>query len=282
VFGTALVPGMIVSVGLFAAGIGLLYALVRRRFDAAVSRDTAVMLTLFPGTYFVMRPGPEALFLLLTVAAFWFADARRWLLAGIAAALATVTRVQGVLLFLPLAWMYWTQWRETRQHDWRVLSLGLIPAALGAFMLYLWRLTGTPLASVKIQAAWGNQPTYPFDWLIRFVRDPHWLAYYGWDLAPLSALLTLAALAGLVIMVRRPAIPKEYAIYVGLSLYLMITRDNSNAASRFLMQLFPLFLVLALLVRQRPLVRDGVLVTFAILQTWAFLAFMEARNWAGT
>ena len=141
---------MVLSNLAFAAGL-LLVAATGLRFGATEDEvERAVFfLAFFPTSYFFSLPMTEALFLCLSAASFYFAGRGQWWAAGVAGTLAASTRFVGVLLlpallFLPV--------KNAREKAW----LLLIPAGTGAFMLYLQRLTGDPLAFVHAQTLWGR------------------------------------------------------------------------------------------------------------------------------
>ena len=64
------------------------------------------LLAIFPTSVFFTTLYTESLFLMTSVAAFYYARRSRWALAGIWGLLASLTRVTGLLLLLPLAWEY--------------------------------------------------------------------------------------------------------------------------------------------------------------------------------
>jgi hypothetical protein len=102
---------------------------------------TAMLLMLFsPPSWVLFAPYTEPLFLLCAVLCLLWARRQRWWLAGLAGALATLTRQQGLFLLLPLAWELWeATGRSPRRalaawRDW--LALGLIPLGLLIWLLY--------------------------------------------------------------------------------------------------------------------------------------------------
>jgi hypothetical protein len=127
--------------------------------DAAFA---TLLLLVNPFAFALYVPYSESLFLLCAVLALYCASLRRWWLASLTAALATLTRQQGILLALPLAWMaLWPPEHkgkrtlplqsETRQHHTgrylvrtlrdgarlkRLLPLTLIPFSYGGWLLY--------------------------------------------------------------------------------------------------------------------------------------------------
>lgn len=101
---------------------------------------SAWLLLSAPVSFVLSAPYPEALFLLWAVLCFLFARRKSWWLAGGAGALAVLTRQQGLLLALPLAWELWESagrdWRRALRswRDW--LSLALIPGGMLFWVLY--------------------------------------------------------------------------------------------------------------------------------------------------
>jgi Gpi18-like mannosyltransferase len=237
-------------------------------------------MVIFPSSYFGLRPGPESLFLFLAIGSLLYARQNNWVLAGVLGALATLSRLQGVLLFLPLLYIYYQQYRSTKAHAPAALGLLLIPAALLSFMVYMYWLTGNLFASFDIQQVWDNNLSYPFAAMVQFLSVPHIIHYYGFDLSLVSFVFVFFAIILTVAMVRMPHMRAEYIIYTMLSIYLIIARDTLTASLRYLMPVFPLYLILALLVHDRKTTQNLVFFTFVSLQLFYFLSFVHTYNWA--
>jgi len=132
------------------AAVLLVWALYRlARLDLAPhdARFATLACVLSPLAVALQVPYPEALFLLCAVLTFLWAKSGRWLLAGMAGALATLTRQQGLLLVLPLAWMAWDSMRDSgrvlktgperrAQVVLRGIALLAIPLTYGVWILY--------------------------------------------------------------------------------------------------------------------------------------------------
>src|SRR5262249_8326119 len=135
-----------------------------------------------------------------TVSAFYFFRTRRWLLGGAAAALATATRVTGVLILPALAWIAWENVTPERRDRLTALGgLALATAGVGAYSLYIYRFTGNPCEWAASIQRWGYYPGGP-PWtpLVRLVAAlaTHPYLYLTQDrMAPYDTLNGLAALA---------------------------------------------------------------------------------------
>ncbi len=95
---------------------------------------------MLPVAFVLFAPYSESLFMFCSVVAVLMARRDRWWLAGSWGALAVLTRQQGLLLLVPLAWEFW----EAAHRDWRTaltrwraaLSLLLIPIALVGWVAF--------------------------------------------------------------------------------------------------------------------------------------------------
>ncbi len=91
-------------------------------------------LMLAPFAIFWLLPYTEPVFLVWAMVTFRALWHRRWAWAGWGAALATLTRQQGVFLLVPIAWTLWEQRREVRWWTWGVLALA--PLAWAGWIAY--------------------------------------------------------------------------------------------------------------------------------------------------
>lgn len=117
--------------------IFVFYRLARLDCNDEQARRATALLLCWPASVALFLPYTEALFLLLSVYCFFAARHQKFWLAGLAGALATLTRQQGLFLVLPLAWEIWEasdrQWSSAAKKS---LSLFLIPAAYALWVVY--------------------------------------------------------------------------------------------------------------------------------------------------
>jgi dolichyl-phosphate-mannose-protein mannosyltransferase len=265
----------------FLLAMVLLYRLLAPDVGHRAAFLTVVIMTVFPASYYAVRPGPEALFLLLSIGAFLCARNGDWLATGVLGALAALTRPFGVLLIIPLAYMAYRQTRRNGRFDTTILSLTLIPIALVAFMAYLYKLTGNAFAWLDILRAWHTGVTWPFS-LVAFFSGPSVVDWWGWNLTPISVLATLGAVALVLIAWRCPRVNREYVIWASINVIALVSRDVTEAAPRVILTVFPLMLVAALLLEKRATARMFFIYLFGTLQIMFFLAFLQGEFWALT
>jgi hypothetical protein len=294
VAGKTTVAGILVSLACFAAALLLLYRLVRDEFGGAAAAWTVVLLSFACTSFFFQAVYSESLFLLLTVASFSAGRRGRWVLAGLSGGLAALTRSAGVLLLLPLAWMWLEQYRagalrlpgsasaqpllaRGRQHVASLAALLLVPAGLGLYMAFLARRFGNPLEFMVAEKHWHRHFHLPFvsmwegaqaAWTSvgRMAADP--AVYTRFERLPfrdqwvtlgnLTAFLALVfAVLMLVVCWRR--LPSAYTVFAVVALLLPLAYPTHGTPllsfPRFVLVDFPLFVALALLVEKRPVMR---------------------------
>jgi Gpi18-like mannosyltransferase len=103
----------------------------------------------------------EALFVAFAAGSYWAAYVRRdLLLAGLCGALAAATRNSGVLLLIPLVYLWL---RNQSEFGWQaVWKLALVPIGLVGYMIFLWYKFGDPLIFANAQTTgWARKLTNP-------------------------------------------------------------------------------------------------------------------------
>jgi len=269
---------LVVSNVSFFGALVVLYALTRREFSEQLARRTVVLVAIFPTSFFFLAPYSESLFLLSTLLSFWWARRDRWVLAGLAGAVAAITRSIGIVLIPCLLLEAFSKRPHAAALRTRVLG-SLVPM-LSPVAYALWWLgrTGDALQPLHAQASWMRSLTFPVFTLAnaialgsRGIGDPVGIYWTG------DLLLTAALLVPLTIAWRR--LPLPYLTYASLSFLVPLTLPLSArplvSVPRYEIVVFPAFWALALLT-DRPVLRRVVLVLSTAGFVIAALAFM---NW---
>lgn len=293
--GLGYVPaGIVVSLACFLGAAVLLYELAAQALDAKAALWAVTFLSIAPTSFFFQAIYSESLFLLLSVALFFFAQRRRWLLAGLMGLLATLTRNTGVVLAVPLALFYlqsigW-QWRRVRAGG---LSVALVFGGLAAYMAYLWSAYGDSLLFLRNQREWGRSFAAPYVTVARGVRsgylgsvhllardDLAHLSTWLWKNNPsIADLINLVALIAVVTLIafgwRRLGAP--YTVYALLAVIFVLfspaTRQPLMSLPRFALVVFPLAMALAAWTSRRPLVRAVVVGLSLVALAWLSARF---------
>jgi hypothetical protein len=123
--------------------LGFLYVFYRLVQMECLEADAAfstVIMLLAPSAFVLFAPYPESLFLLCGASCFYLARKRRWWLAAFTGSLATLTRQQGIFLFVPLVYELWDAsgktWLGVKASWHKLLALALIPGSYILWILY--------------------------------------------------------------------------------------------------------------------------------------------------
>jgi hypothetical protein len=110
------------------------------------AQRAALLLLCSPMGFVLFIPYTEGLFLLFSIICLYGTRRRRWWLAGLAGALAVLTRQQGIFLLIPLGWEIWNAQRDRiagaadSRNGWADPAVwgatALIPGALLLWMIY--------------------------------------------------------------------------------------------------------------------------------------------------
>ncbi|HZU13406.1 MAG TPA: mannosyltransferase family protein [Chloroflexota bacterium] len=264
---TAFLSAIVASNAAFLVALLYLWRLVCEEFSAAAATRSVLYVTVFPTALFFFAGYTESLFLALSVAAFYHLRRGSWLPAGCAAALASGTRVTGAILLAPFLYEY------LRTHDppWRphrdLLGVLLVPAGLGAFMLYLAITAGDPLAFSHVQVHWHRVVTAQL-WtgfaagarlLVTLPPASFYQAHDLIDVGLGGGFLVLTIYAARIL-------PAAYTIYAA-AFWPLVLSDPALAGaypaplvslSRYILALFPIFMSLGVLGRH-PRVHESYL-----------------------
>lgn len=264
-----IVTGWIISNAAALIAFYLLYRLILLDYGPRVGRYAVWLLAFFPTSLFLSVVYAEGLFLALTVAAFYAARKQRWLAAGLLGALSGVTRSVGVLIILPLAW----EWYQQRPRRWRnAAPLALIPLGLGAYMLYLARNFGDPLAFSATQAFWDRavSPLTILDRLNTLVRSP---AAFLQEPGITTYEITFVFLALFLLMVVFWKQRLSYALFATYSIAIPLSTIQTVSFSRFMLVIFPLFIAMAQILYRPVLFRINIIGMFilqiVLVSRWA-------------
>jgi hypothetical protein len=113
-----------------------LYRLARLDLPPASAELACIIFIAFPVSAILFAPYTESLWILFAVLTLLWSRQGRWLAAGTAAAGAVLTRQQGILLLIPMAWELWER-KRLDPRNWRGFAALLMPPlAYAGWILY--------------------------------------------------------------------------------------------------------------------------------------------------
>ena len=290
--------GYLLANAAFLGALLVLYRLILLDYgETALARRALWALALFPTALFFSAVYTESLFLLLSVSALYLWRRDYLWLAGLVGIAAALTRSAGVFLILPFLALIWDRYRR----DWRAYWPGIIPAFLPAlgpagFAVLLDREQGNWNAFIDVQEQWNRYSAAPWEtlqcavatchtlggepdgvswgWLSELLNSPSWetLTSTAWrasiansDVLELVVTVLFLGLAVLGLKV----LPFYQTVWVLPALLIPLLQPSEVHAlmsmPRFVLVLFPLFVVLAKLLQPRWLRIPWTIVSVTLL-----------------
>ena len=247
--GRMLLAGLVLSSAFLFGGMAYLYKLVKLDYRDEIAGRAVWLLGIFPTSVFFTSMYTESLFLMTSVASFYYARRGRWALAGFWGLLASMTRIAGLLLLIPLLWEFMSQnsFSVRKSLRPRLFWLLLVPAGVLVYMGILQQSTGDPLAFADMQVTgWGHKFSYfvgsiTGDIGILMDKSEYWVLY------------ELAATAFLAVMtiVSLKKLRGSYTLYMLISLLFFLAEGTTKSISRYLIVVFPIFILMPLLAKRK-------------------------------
>jgi hypothetical protein len=263
--------------------------------------QSVLALLLFPSAFFLFAAYTESLFLMLILAACLCAQHKRWLPAGILAALATLCRLQGILLIPVLSWFYLAAAAEAKgmqplmqiQAIWKMVTTSaerekarsvllrpngfaiLLPGvALLAYLGWL-HYANLGTTSQALENFWGIHTVMPWEGFRLFLGRLFTRQKVFIDYIDLGTLLLMLIVCTYAVFRLDPA----YSIYNWLNISLFFMRGTPphllDSFSRYLLLLFPAFLIFGAIHNRRLAIFFGSL-SF-IIQLFLVMSFLDWR-----
>lgn len=281
-----LLAALIVSnLGALAAFVALAllaaYEAVPAEAEVAASRAVR-MLAIYPFAFVLAAPYADGVFVGLALWALLLMRRGDWAWAALCVFLATMTRLEGLILVLPLLYEYHAHHRSLRglRAAGAVLVVAFAaPVGLALYAAYLAVRFGQPLAFLQRVSLYWHYTTSPL-WATLPYPASGVLVLPGWGYGPLLSAASLALFGGGAILtlatLRR--MPFSFALYsVGLLLAgaaaLVFAPDAFRSPGVYLVAAAPLFLLLGRWSARRPgldtiLVVCGLLLQAALALVW--------------
>lgn len=250
---TAITAGLtlVSAAGSMLAAI-LLFRIVAAGSGRRVALGATALLVAGPYSFVLLAPYSEALFLAAALLAWWAASSGRWMLAGLALAVASATRINGLFIVPAVALLYLLCRRRTGE-PWRARSLGVL--ALGScgvagYFSWLWLRTGNLFAWSAAEASgWKRRTVWPWTSLCNTVNLAERKNFSERLEYSLDLVFAAVIVVGLVVLLWRRAWPE--AVLVGTTAACMMTSIDYISIARGALLLFPLPVLVAGTLRSR-------------------------------
>ena len=278
-FWVAMVLSTLCSIG----AVWLLRRLLLLDFSKEIVQKTLVLLLLFPTAFFLVAIYSESLFLFLSVLVLYLARKQKWLWASVVTMFLAVTRLSGILLILPLLYEYYVVEVAGRKKRWfqhvELLSFGIPPLLLLAYSYFNLMTWGDPLYFVHAHGALGNSRevssiVFPFVTVYRYLKIFMTVSssqYEFWIAVLEFATLGFASL-GLYLGWKQKMRP-SYLLFAASMLFLPLFSGTLSGFPRYVLPVFPLFVVFSVLFQDKLKLWRVFLVISFLLQILLLLLF---------
>lgn len=252
--------GLAISWLSFLVSLIFVNKIVHLDYGKKIATKTLIFLSFFPLAFFYQSVYAESLFLLGSTACFYFVRKRKWLASALFGFLAVATRPFAIAL-VPAILVEGGIKNKKAWFTAFISGLGLV-----SFMIYLQTKFGDFLLFQESLSAWGQSkfvilPQTVYRYLKIFFLVPnslmtHWLSYVEF-----ACVFLYFGLAYWVFKNVR----KSYGVFMFSLLFIVTGLGTFTSVPRYLLSLFPGFLGLALLTKDKKKLTLMVFVIFLIL-----------------
>lgn len=268
-FGNAVLAGWIISSVSLIIACAFVYKLVKEFHPFVDPYQVVFFLLIFPTAFFLNAVYTESLFLALSLAAFYFALKKNFLLAGVIGFIASLTRISGILIFIPIAWEYYEAVGLKRLFNLKFLPIMLIPFGTFCFFLYHYLAFGDWLLFFKVESWWGRQ----------FILNKDYFNLSSYPaVINFSLDLTFTILAFIATALSFKKLSVSYGLYMLSTLVFVLSSGTMMSIGRYILVLFPIYILAASFKNQ--LLKQA-LVMVSILLFGMYITLFVNNYWAG-
>jgi len=257
-------------VGLFLSSLFLflslifLYKLTLLDFDRNISLNSIIFLLLFPCSLFFNLIYAESLLLLLTVLSVYLARTNKWHLAGLCGLLASLTKPEGVILFIPLLIELFILIKKDKKYLKNLIYLILVPVGLLIYMLYLKYNFNNPFLFIEAQKEWWRVSGNIFTNLVA-------------SFSLIKGIFFICSLLSSYLVFKY--IRKSYGIYT-LSILLTSLTGTFTSLNRHTSIIFPIFILIAYINNKHEILGSAVKFIFCLFLSYFIVLYVNGY-WVG-
>lgn len=256
--------------GFFLSGLFLLLALIflykltMLDFDRNISLNSIIFLLLFPFSLFFNLIYAESLLLFLCILSIYFARTNRWHLAGLCGMLATLTKPEGVIIFIPLLMELFVSIKKDKNNFRNLIYIMLVPAGLLIYMIYLKISFNEPFLFIKAQEEWWRVSGNIFTNLVA-------------SFSIIKGIFLFCFLLFSYFVFKY--IRKSYGIYA-LAILLTSLSSTFTSLNRHASIIFPIFIFLAYINNKNEIVGNAVKFIFCLFLSYFTVLYVNGY-WVG-
>jgi len=256
------ISGLLISHMSAAAALLGIYKITSLDYPKRIARRAVVLTLLWPGSFYLASFYTEALFLALSVWAFYLLRVGRPVFGGVLGAVSTATRLIGIAI-IPAFWVESVVSKKSKRVSIFFGSM-LIPLGLAAYMVFLSSIVGDPLAFSRDGEIFGEYrlgtpfsvPQALYRYLFKILPNLNYSYFFGTFTAYLelatALLLTIFSLVGFF------KLRASYWVYLVISFLVPVHALNFVSLPRYTLSMFPFFILGSVLLESFPPVARNV------------------------
>jgi Gpi18-like mannosyltransferase len=261
--------GWMISSFFLFLGAFYLFKITKEFHSEADPLLAVFLLLIFPTSFFLNSVYTESLFLFLSVASFYYAAKGKYGISGIFGFFAALTRITGILLFVPLLVQLCLKEGFNKNTLKKIFPFWLVPLGTFSFLLFHWLRFGNFFLFFKIESAWGRSFNLNVDNFLFFSRAAISNFY-------LDVFYLIFSILIIFLLIRKKLFP--YAIYMASTVLVAIGTGTLMSIGRYILVLFPIFIIGASL--KNEIVRYAWIMVSIMLMALNTILFVN-WYWAG-
>ena len=275
-----LIAGLLISNICFILFLVILYKILKKQFCIEVAQETIKLYVFFPTSFLLNSLYTEPLFLLLTILSFYFLINRKWLFSSLFSGLSTATRLVGISVggAIIAKWL-----KEYKINNIKILIRGIVYSCtsfLGIFfyMFFLNNKFAYPFAFFNAMALWQkDKPVFFFQTFFRYLKmlfdfslpfETYFVVLFEFITALLFLYLFIIGFSKLKIY---------YIVYSFIAFILSISSGTFSSLPRYVLSLFPLFVVLAILLNKNKKLKCIYYIFSTLFLTISVILFIKGN-----
>ncbi len=229
----------------FLVSLIYLQKIVKKYFPQVKYEIVILLILFYPFSFFFNSVYNEGLFLMLTLASFYYFFQNQILLSAGLGAFASVTRLAGIFILPALMITFLYKRNKT------FLPILIIPLGLASYMIFLQIKYGDFLYFINAQNYFGNSRSSEFVLLpqviFRYIKILTSVSFVSdaFVLALTELIVTLSFLAIPILFIKK--LPKSFIVYTLLVILVPPLTGTFSSMPRYALTAFPVFICLAYL-----------------------------------
>lgn len=227
----------------------VLYLLLKKDYEEKIAFYSTVLLFVFPTAFYLYLPYTEALFFFLVVTYFFALRSRKLFVASLFCFFACTTRVVGFLLIVTYFIEYYSLYGFSFNR--RFLNCFLIIGGFAVYLLFNYYYTGDLFAFLDVQKQhWthkkANLLNIPFQIFnnVKSLLFSSNLTTNGMIVDRVEPFFSLFSV--IILLIGRKVLRSSYFWYGVINYLLLFSQSFWLSNTRYILMIFPLFIVLSL------------------------------------